>query len=1020
LAHLTLALDCGVCDNHGQPEGNVSGTQTQAKSWTGNEIRETFLRFFEGKGHRRVRSSSLVPHGDPTLLFTNAGMNQFKDVFLGLEKRDYTRATSAQKCVRAGGKHNDLENVGFTKWHHTFFEMLGNFSFGDYFKKEAIAYAWELVTSPEWFHISKDKLYVTVFGGAKLAPGTTLDVDEDARKFWLEQNVPADRIFAVPGLKENFWAMGDTGPCGPCSEIHYDMGPEASDLGHADCKFPCDCGRYVEIWNLVFMQFNRVPPGGWLPTDDDVVQESIARRNLGAPPEPPMIASAEALNLRGHSSQLDPLPKPCVDTGMGLERVAAVLQGVISNYDIDLFAPLMKRAAELCGVDFQKEEALEEGKGGAASLRVIADHARATTFLIADGVLPSNEGRGYVLRKIIRRAVRHGRLLGASKPFLAEMVNSVRDLMGAAYPELLEPAAASVPEIVLAEETRFLHTLDTGLRRLERLISVFLRGWHADNILDVHDHMGREQEEPIGYATEQMVKWEKSGFFDRKELPGREAFKLYDTYGLPIDFIEDTLRDAGMRLEVSGFEQAMAEQRTRARASWKGGAKEAANPAYAKIVDRFKTEPDFYFATSAKDCRIEAIITKNGPVSELKPGESGEIVLDRTVIYAESGGQVADTGAFYDNSESQTLAEVKGAFYPVAGLIAHKIVAQETLRVGGRVAVVADAARRELIMRNHTGTHLVHAALRNILGTHVKQAGSENSPERLRFDFSHFAHVDAEELRDIEQQVNEEIRLNTELETSVTSLEDALTSGALAFFGDKYPEHNVRVVTIPDPRAARGFYSKELCGGTHVKRAGDIGVLKIVSEESVAAGVRRIEALTGTGALEHYQRQAQLLAQLASHLNVGQDDILATVEKVTQTARQLEKQLGEQKRKGALGQLEELAARVQLVKGVKVIAAEVENVDREGLRQLVDSLRQKLGSGVVALGMPENGKVALIAGVTKDLTAKVHAGKLIQALAKQVGGSGGGRPDLAEAGGKDTSALKSALSSIPSLLEPLL
>jgi len=957
---IAMALDFGVCHNHVQPEGNVSGAQSQAKSWTGNEIREAFLRFFEGKGHRRVRSSSLVPHGDPTLLFTNAGMNQFKDVFLGLEKRDCTRATSAQKCVRAGGKHNDLENVGFTKRHHTFFEMLGNFSFGDYFKKEAIAYAWELVTSPEWFAIDKSKLYVTVFGGAEVAQGSTLGVDEEAKKFWLEQNVAAERVVAVPGLKENFWAMGDTGPCGPCTEIHYDMGPAASEFGHGitspECKFPCDCGRFVEIWNLVFQQFNRDASG-----------------------------------------KLAPLPKPGVDTGMGLERTAAVLQDVISNYETDLFVPLMKRAAELCGVDLEREEKLEEGKGGAASLRVIADHARATTFLIADGVVPSNEGRGYVLRKIMRRAIRHGRLLGATKPFLAEMVNVVRNLMGEAYPELREPAAARLPEIVLAEEKRFGHTLDIGLNKLEA-------------------HLSHWTPEALERARSLAIEKAVIGPFEY----GLEAFTLYDTYGLPRDFIEDAYRDANIPFPKDGFEKAMQEQRTRARASWKGGAKQAANPAYAKIAAVFKTEPDFYGGTTGKDCRIEAIVTKLGPVNELKSGESGEVVLDRTVIYAESGGQVADTGVFYDNSESQILAEVKGAFYPVAGLIAHKIVAKETLRVGDRVAVVADAARRELIMRNHTGTHLVHAALRNILGTHVKQAGSENSPERLRFDFSHFAHVDSEELRDIEQQVNEEIRLNTELETNVTSLEDALASGALAFFGDKYPEHNVRVVTIPDPRAARGFYSKELCGGTHVKRAGDIGVLKIVSEESVAAGVRRIEAVTGIGALEHFQNQAQLLRQVTTQLNVGEDAVLAQVEKLSQTAKQLEKQLGEQKRKGALSQLDELAGRVQMVKGVKVIAAEVENVDREGLRQLVDSLRQKLGSGVVALGMPEDGKVALIAGVTKDLTAKVHAGKLIQALAKQVGGSGGGRPDLAEAGGKDTGGLKLALQSLPSLLEPLL
>jgi len=909
---------------------------------TGNEIREKFLQFFESKGHRRVRSSSLVPHGDPTLLFTNAGMNQFKDVFLGLEKRDYTRATTAQKCVRAGGKHNDLENVGFTKRHHTFFEMLGNFSFGDYFKKEAIAFAWELITSPQWFGIPKDKLYATVFGGAEVSPGNTLGMDEEAEKCWLEQHVPAARVFAIPGLKDNFWAMGDTGPCGPCSELHYDKGPKASDEGHSDCKFPCDCGRYVEIWNLVFMQFNRDASG-----------------------------------------VLTPLPKPCVDTGMGLERLAAVLQGVLSNYDTDLFLPLLDRAARLTGVDEKRELEAEEHRQSAASLRVIADHARATTFLITDGVLPSNEGRGYVLRKIMRRAIRHGRLLGASKPFLHEIVATVSDLMGDAYPELREPAAARVPEIVLAEENRFGHTLDIGLRKLEEELKPFAA------------------QKGSVYA-------------------GESAFRLYDTYGLPMDFIVDAARDLGVQFDEAGFEKAMQEQRTRARASWKGTHKEAANPAYAKLAETFRTEPDFYFETHAKDCRIEAIVTKRGSVNELKPGESGEVVLDRTVIYAESGGQVADTGNFFDNSETLLLAEVTGAYYPVAGLVAHRVKAKETLPVGDRVTVIADAQRRARIMRNHTGTHLVHAALRNILGTHVKQAGSLNAPERLRFDFSHFAPVDAEELRDIEQQVNDEIRLNTQLDTGVMSLEEALNSGALAFFGDRYPESNVRVVSIPDPRAPRGFYSRELCGGTHVHRAGDIGVLKIVSEESVAAGVRRIEAVTGIGALEHYQQQAETLRELAGRLNVGEDSLLATIEKLSHSARHLEKELETQKRKSALSQMETLFTQAITIKGVEVIFGEVANVDREGLRLLVDSLRQKLGSGIVALGVPEDGKVALIVGVTKDLTAKVHAGKLIQALAQKVGGSGGGRPDLAEAGGKDTSALKSALQSVPTLLEPLL
>jgi alanyl-tRNA synthetase len=1023
------------------------------KFWSGNDIRETFLRFFESKGHRRVRSSSLVPHGDPTLLFTNAGMNQFKDVFLGLEKRDYDKATTAQKCVRAGGKHNDLENVGFTKRHHTFFEMMGNFSFGDYFKEKAIPYAWELITSPDWYGIPKEKLYVTVFGGAEIggagtrsgtgtpagagpaaattSPTITLGVDEEARNIWLKANVPAERIVPIPGLKDNFWAMGDTGPCGPCSEIFYDMGVAASEEGHTDCKFPCDCGRYVEIWNLVFMQFNRDASG-----------------------------------------TLTPLPKPSIDTGMGLERVAATLLNLVdptknSNYDTDLFLPLIERAAEIIagrpspqGLDVV-QVALPSGEIAQLdvhnpSLRVIADHTRASTFLITDGILPSNEGRGYVLRKIMRRGIYHGRLVGRNQPFMHQVAEVVQDEMGLAYPELLENAE-QVRRAILLEEEKFARTISAALPKLE---AEFLSAAAVAQVIHVarghFDKLSEREEsdiEPDQFPEfENRLKRLESGTFDRLDLnvvlaltkealprakwplfPGQAAFRLYDTYGLPRDFIEDVCRDNGFGVDWSGFDQAMQEQRTKARASWKGGAKDAANPAFAKIAETFKTEKDFYCATKAKDARIEAIFRGTGTpagagsgalryemATELKPGEVGEVVLDRTAIYAESGGQVADTGAFYDNSESQLLAEVTGAYYPVAGLVAHKVNAKETLRVGDRVTVVADATRRAHIMRNHTGTHLVHAALRNILGTHVKQAGSLNAPDRLRFDFSHFAHVDAEELRDIEQQVNDEIRHNTEVGTEITSLDHALASGALAFFGDKYPESNVRVVTIPDERAPRGFYSKELCGGTHVHRIGDLGVLKIISEESVAAGVRRIEAVTGTGALDHFQHQAQLLRQLASQLNVGEDAILAQVEKLSNTAKQLEKELDAQKRKGALSQIDELAAKAQVIKGVKVISAQVQSVDREGLRQLVDTLRQKLGSGIVALGMPDNGKVALIAGVTKDLTAKVHAGKLLQELVKQVGGKGGGRPDLAEGGGPDTAALNSALQSVPALVEPLL
>jgi alanyl-tRNA synthetase len=958
-------------------EAHVTGSDAKGKFWSGNEIRETFLRFFESKGHRRVRSSSLVPHGDATLLFTNAGMNQFKDVFLGLEKRDYTRATTAQKCVRAGGKHNDLENVGFTKRHHTFFEMLGNFSFGDYYKEEAIAYAWELLTSHEWFNLDVNKLYFTIFGGAELPPGVNVGLDSLSRNTWLKVGAPQERVIALEGdqgIKELFWTMGETGPCGSCSEIHYDMGPAASDEGHTDCKFPCDCGRYVEIWNLVFMQWNRDASGN-----------------------------------------LTPLPKPSVDTGMGLERIAAVLQGVISNYDTDLFQPLIVFAGELSGKKYGESRETD------VSLRILADHSRASTFLISDDVTPDNEGRGYVLRKIIRRALRHGRMLGIDGPFLHKMAREVTRLMKEPYAEL-ERGLNGIISMINHEELAYQHTLKIALSRLDEAV----------------DTEGRKREDlQLARRDDGTVEVVKSPIDKPLVLPGQIAFRLYDTYGLSLDVLREEGSWRAFVVDEPEFNRAMEEQRKRARASWKGGAKEAANPAYAKLAETFKTEPCFYFGTTTKDARIEVIIltggaqrndlpsgvrrydTKSGPVSELKAGESGEIVLDRTAIYAESGGQVADTGAFYDDSESQLLAEVTGAFYPVAGLVAHKVVAKETLRVGDRVAVVADAERRARIIRNHTGTHLVNAALRNILGTHVKQSGSLNAPERLRFDFSHFAHVDAEELRDIEQQVNDEIRLNTEIETNVTSLEEALASGALAFFGDKYPEQNVRVVTIPDPRAARGFYSKELCGGTHVERVGGIGVLKIVSEESVAAGVRRVEAVTGIGALEHYQQQAQILRQLASQLNVGEDGILAQVEKLSQTAKQLEKELETQRRKGALSQIDELAGRVQVVKGIKVIAAEVQNVDREGLRQLVDSLRQKLGSGVVALGMPEDGKVALIAGVTKDLTAKVHAGKLMQALAPMVGGKGGGRPDLAEAGGKDTTGLKLALESVPSLIAGL-
>ena len=926
---------------------------------SGNEIRSTFLKFFADRGHRVVRSSSLVPTNDPTLLFTNAGMNQFKDVFLGLEQREYTRATSSQKCVRAGGKHNDLENVGFTNRHHTFFEMLGNFSFGEYFKKDAIAYAWELITSPNWFGIPVDKLTFTVFGGAEVSPGKILGIDEEALKLWIDAGAPRERVIPVPGLKENFWAMGDTGPCGPCSEIHYDMGPAASDQGHTDCKFGCECGRYVEIWNLVFMQFNRDTSG-----------------------------------------TVSPLPKPSIDTGAGLERLAAVLQGKISNFDTDLFVPLIQRAAELTGTRPGASPRSD------ASLRIIADHARASTFLISDGVIPSNEGRGYVLRKIMRRGIRHGRLLGASEPFMAEMARAVHAAMHDAYPEL-DQSIERVSKIILSEERRFSHTIDIGLAKL------------MDDIRPLMAERAHETEPATAAQSGRQV-LTTGGQIPTVVYAGDKAFKLYDTYGLPRDFIEDVTRDAGIRVDWNEFDRAMERQRTLARASWKGGHKDVANPIYTKLAETYRTEPDFYFGTTARDCRIEAIVTKDGAVNELPAGAEGEIVLDRTAFYSESGGQVSDTGTLWNNEHSMYLADVRGAYYPIAGLIAHRVIAKEKLAVGDRVAGDADGARREHIKRNHTGTHLMHAALRNILGTHVKQAGSLVEPSRLRFDFSHFAAIDTAELRDIEQQVNDEILLNSEIQTNITSLDDALASGALAFFGDRYPEQNVRVVTIPDPTAPRGFYSKELCGGTHVRRTGDIGMFKIVVEQSAAAGVRRIEAITGAAVLADYQRTQQLLREISAQLGVNEENLPAAIERAEQTRRQMEKQLEAMKRKGALSKLDELAAQVRTIKGVKVISAELEGVDREAMRQLVDSLRQKLGSGVVVLGTVEDGKVALLAGITKDLTSKLHAGKVIQAIAKEVGGTGGGRPDLAEAGGKDTFALKSALDHVYPLIDRLL
>jgi len=894
---------------------------------TGSDIRRKFLDFFVQKGHKEVHSSSLVPANDPTLLFTNAGMNQFKDVFLGLEKRDYSRATTSQKCVRAGGKHNDLENVGFTNRHHTFFEMLGNFSFGDYFKRDAIAYAWELITSKEWFGIDKHKLYVTVFKGE-----AGVERDIEAYDLWLAQGVEKSRIYEM-GLKDNFWQMGDTGPCGPCSEIHYDMGAIASDQEHTDCAFGCDCGRYVEIWNLVFMQFDRDASG-----------------------------------------KLNPLPQPSIDTGMGLERVAAVLQGVISNYDTDLFTSLIKRASELTGTSLTKELQKEAKAKSAASLRVIADHSRAATFLISDGVVPSNEGRGYVLRKIIRRAITHGRLLGQTKPFLHHMVFAVRDLMEDAYPELKQ-TSQRISQNVLTEETRFAHTLDVGLEKLEELLKT-----------------------------------------SKAELAGAEAFKLYDTFGMPLDFMQDAARDQGVAFDHAGFNQAMEEQRSRARASWKGAAKQTANPAYQQLP---KSIFEGYRQTRSDGCEVLAIIHNGQGARELKAGDSGEVILDHTPFYADSGGQVGDKGWFYSDDHNTVVAEVTGCYSPIQGVRAHQIVAKQVLRVGDKVDGMVNAEIRQSTMRNHTATHLLHAGLREVLGKHVKQAGSLVAPNHLRFDFSHFTAVEDEELQDIEDIINKEVLRNQIVETITdVPIEEAINQyHAMALFGEKYGD-KVRVVRIGD-------FSTELCGGTHTGATGEIGLIKILKEGSVSSGVRRVEAVTGEGSLAHFRKDHQLenfVASVAAHSDAASptEALRLEMEKKDAEIKRLARELDEARMKSASSSTANIGDKIKDVKGIKVLAHRVDNLERAQMRTLVDQLRDKIGSGVVVLGSASNGNVSLIVGVTKDLTSRVQAGKVIGPVAQKVGGKGGGRPDLAEAGGKDPAALDSALAEAYTIVDSLL
>jgi alanyl-tRNA synthetase len=886
------------------------------KNLSAADIREAFLRFFEERGHRRVASSSLVPQNDPTLLFTNAGMNQFKDVFTGREARDYRRATTAQKCVRAGGKHNDLENVGFTARHHTFFEMLGNFSFGDYFKKDAIAFAWELVTSDRWLGIQKDRLAATVFAGEGGIPW-----DEEAYELWKAQGVPADRILKL-GAKDNFWAMGETGPCGPCSELHFFQGNDIScaeeKAGRPCLGVACDCDRWLEIWNLVFMQFERSPEGG-----------------------------------------LTPLPKPSIDTGAGLERMAAVVQGKRSNYDTDLFQNIIRAIERIAGKRY--DPASDDG----VSMRVIADHARATTFLVGDGVLPSNEGRGYVLRRIMRRAIRHGKRLGLEKPFLAAICGAVIDEMGGAYPETRENRAF-VEKVALTEEESFRRTLDKGLGLLE----------------------------------EEMRRLDAAG---EKVIPGKMAFQLYDTFGFPMDLTRVIAAERGLSVDEPGFDRHMAEQR--ARSEWKGSGEAAVGDLHRQIATELGETKFLGYDGPTAQAEVKALVVGGARAAKARQGDRVEVVAEATPFYGESGGQVGDVGSI---STPGGRVVVKDTQRPVPGLVVHVgEVVEGEIAVGDIAELAVDDARRDLIRANHSATHLLHYALRQRLGEHVKQAGSIVAPDYLRFDFSHFQPLTAEEAREIEAAVNELVRKNDATDTAVLELEEARRTGAMMIFGEKYGDR-VRVVRIGP--------SKELCGGTHVRRSGDIAFFKIASEESIAAGVRRIVAYTGPKAVELAQRTEDELRRAAALLKAGTFEVAQKIEQAQKRVRELERALEEAKAKVATARSGDLAGQAREVNGVKVLAARVEG-DGNALRELADKLRDKLGQGVVALGSEQDGKAVLLVAVTKGLTSRVKAGDLVREAAKLVGGKGGGKPDLAQAGGPNPAGLDDALARVEELVK---
>ena len=863
------------------------------KTMTSNELRQAFLDFFRDHGHVVVASSPLVPGNDPTLLFTNAGMVQFKDVFTGEDKRSYSTAVSSQRCVRAGGKHNDLENVGYTSRHHTFFEMLGNFSFGDYFKREAIQYAWEFLTGT--LGLPEERLWVTVF-----------EDDDEAADIWLKEMKVDPERFSRMGEKDNFWAMGDTGPCGPCSEIFFDHGPDVA--GGPPGSPDEDGDRYVEVWNLVFMQFDRSADG-----------------------------------------EMQPLPKPSVDTGMGLERIAAVMQQVHSNYDIDLFAHIIRSAADVLGVK----------NDGSSSLNVIADHIRACAFLIVDGVLPGNEGRGYVLRRIIRRAIRHGKKLGTDHAFFHELVAPLVEEMGEAYPELVK-AQAHVEKVLAKEEARFAETLDQGMEILEAAIAEL----------------------------------------EGKQLPGDIVFKLYDTYGFPVDLTADIARERDLTIDEKGFEAAMEQQRDRARSASKFGASGG---------DALKTDAETEFlgydGTEAAS-RIVALFKEGQVVGTLEPGDDGAVVLSATPFYAESGGQIGDTGILVEDGK---LFRVDDTQKSGKANVHFGSVEQGELEVGDKLESVVDADRRQAIRLNHSATHLMHAALRQVLGEHVTQKGSLVAPDKLRFDFSHYEPVSAAQLQEIEDLVNEEIRGNIAADTGLMSYDDAIESGAMALFGEKYGD-KVRVLRLGD-------FSVELCGGTHVNRTGDIGVFKIIHEGGVASGVRRIEAVTGKGAMDWIDANQRTLNELAGMLKSPPDQAAAKIEQLLKANKDLEKKLATARHALFTGESSGQEDEIREIAGIKVLATKVVDVDARVLREAVDRAKDKLQDAVVVLGSVHDGKVRLAAGVTKNNTDKIRAGDLVKFVAEQVGGKGGGRPDFAQAGGTDPSKLDAALESVHAWVE---